>query len=73
VRPALAAIADDDNLLALDEVNVSIPVIINAHVIGPCLNNSAGISGLAGLRQASISMGPMCVGEAGERTPGLNR
>jgi hypothetical protein len=34
--PALAAITHNDNLLALDEVNVSIPVIINAHVNGPC-------------------------------------
>ena len=56
---ALAAIADDDDFLALDEVEIGIPVIIDAHVKGPFLNNSAGISGPAGLRQASISMGPM--------------
>jgi hypothetical protein len=28
---ALAAIADDGDFLALDEVNVGIPVIVNAH------------------------------------------
>jgi hypothetical protein len=32
VRVALAAIADDRDLFALDQVNVGVPVIINAHV-----------------------------------------
>src|ERR1700730_6488397 len=31
MRMALAAIADDGDLLALDEIDVSIPVIINTH------------------------------------------
>jgi hypothetical protein len=35
VGAALAAIADDHHLLALDQINVGIPVIINAHVCNP--------------------------------------
>ena len=31
--PALRAVADDDDLLALDQVEIGITIIINAHVI----------------------------------------
>ena len=32
---ALAAVADDRNLFSLDEVNVGVPVVVNAHLLVP--------------------------------------
>ena len=34
---ALAAIADNGNFLAFHQINVSVPIVINAHFINPCL------------------------------------
>ncbi len=59
MRPALAAIADDDDLLALDQINVGIPVIINAHGVEPLLKNLAGNSGGGWGWQAALWRGPM--------------
>ena len=33
MRPALAAIADDGNLLSLDEIEIGIAIIVNAHFL----------------------------------------
>src|SRR6185503_20563333 len=35
MRVALAAIADDGDLLALDQVKVGVAVVVNAHGLGP--------------------------------------
>ena len=40
MRPALAAIADDGDLLALDEVEIGITIVIDAHFSSfPFLNS----------------------------------
>ena len=35
MRVALAAIADDGDLLALDQIEIGIPIVINAHTDRP--------------------------------------
>ncbi len=44
MRPPLAAIAYDADLLALDQVNVGIPVVVNAHVLKTPLKSWPGIA-----------------------------
>jgi hypothetical protein len=34
---SLAAVADDDDLLALDQVQVGVAVVVNTHVLYPLL------------------------------------
>jgi hypothetical protein len=41
---ALAAVADDDNLLALDQIDICIAIVIDAH--GPKSLSSGGSPGL---------------------------
>src|SRR5215510_3571892 len=41
---ALTAIADDGDLLALDQIDVGVAVVVNAHVAHPCWDQAAGRS-----------------------------
>src|SRR4249919_2012563 len=36
MRVALAAIADDGDLLSLDQIEIGIPIVIDAHELFPC-------------------------------------
>ena len=59
---ALAAVADDGDLLALDQIEVGIPVVIDAHVLSwSCASNAAsrkhGRSGVAGPAGVSSECG----------------
>ena len=39
MRAALAAIADDGDLLALDEIEIGIAIVIDAHVVFPSVQS----------------------------------
>jgi hypothetical protein len=56
---ALAAEADDGDLLVLDEIKIGIPVIINAH--GPCPSKGPKFGPVSIRFRASRAITPFCL------------